>query len=536
MADQKFNISFIIGAVDNVTATVAGINNKITKSFEPFQKIGKSFGNLGTQLGLGKISAALSEVGQKGKAVFNEMIASTIKLTAVVGALGFAFKEIVLGFANSAEEIQNVSDRLGISTRNFQVLQYAATQSGVSLKKLEPALTKFSLNLGESAEGTTQFSRVMQSLGVSIKDSKGNLLSMDAILPKLADRLSKIKDPALRNKIAVELFGKEGVKFAQILQGGAEGLEKFAKEADDLGLILGEDAIKAGADFNNQWEAIGLMMKNIRDVIGIELVPVFKTFLIEVAKAFKDSKPTIILFAKALGEALPSVLQTLIGVFKLLLAILTPVIFAVGKLLDFFGAANVIVVALAGFIFGKLVVSIYALMGVLVKLGIVAAANPIGLIAIGIGLVIAAIVALIHYWEPIKTFFLGIYDSIKDVLDIVLTFLSPLYMFAKAGAFIYEHWQPIKELFASIGESISNAAGAVGGFLGLGGNNAVAPGGNALGAAGVAQGITNTQINKSQVESKFVLDINGLPQGSRIKQEKADAPVDLNMGYVMATP
>jgi hypothetical protein len=535
VANQKFNISFVIGAVDNVSLKVMQINERVQKAFAPLQKLSSSFGFLGAELGLKKIGSALGDVGTKGKAVFDNFVSAGLKLAAVAGTIGAAFRYVAVGAANSADQIKEASERLGVSTGMFQTLQYAATQSGVRLEKLEPLLTKLSVNLGTAGEEGSATGRILKTLGVNFLDSAGGVKSLDEILPGLADKLSAIENPALRNKIAVELFGKEGVKFAQVLQGGSKGLDDFRKRAESLGLVLGDDLVNDGAKVADQMEEVGLVFSRLRDAAGAELFPVLKQLLTQITEIFVANRPAIIAFAKSFAQDLPNILKSLVDIFKGVYAAIQPIIVVFGVLSKIFGTANLVIGILAVTITGKLIVSIYALMGALVKLGFIAAATPIGLIAIGIGLVIAAIAALIIYWEPIKNFFMGLFDMISQSPFALL--LGPIGALIFLGRKLYENWEPIKQLFSDIGGAISGVAGRFANIFGIGG------GGAAAGASGPALNATQTAVQAASAgsitnstENRIAVDFNNLPQGTRIKTEKAEAPVDLSMGYAMVMP
>lgn len=541
MATERFNISFVIGAVDNLTMKVMEINDRVQKTFAPYQKLGSSIKLLGLELGLGKIKGALSNVNEKGVAVFENLKSSMLRLAAVTGTVAAGLRFLVVGASNTMDEIQDASNRIGVSTRLFQTLQYAATQSGVRLEKLEPILTKFSANLGMAAEGQNEVSKLFQALGVRTKDAQGQLLSMDEVLPSLADKLSKIQNPAVRNAIAIKLFGKEGVKFAQILGDGSKGLDAFRARAEELGIILGEDTLRQGAAFNDQMEELGLTFTRLRDSVGAELFPIAKEFLASLSKIMVENRPAIQAFAKSFAENLPQVLEALTSAFKTLWAVIQPIVWVMGVLVKTFGAAQVVFIALAGIIFGKLILSIYALGGALIKLGLIAATTPIGMIALVIGAVLIAITALIRYWGPITEFFKTMGNGWALFLRGLLFLMGPLGWLAAIALTIYRNWEPIKNLFASIGSGIAGAAQALGRFFGF------TPGVTATGEAGAAGaspvnavaasvgagalgGVTNS------TESRVVVDFNNIPQGTRIKTEKAETPVDLNMGYGMVMP
>lgn len=537
MANQKFNISFVIGAVDNVTLKVMQINERVQKAFAPFQKAGSALGLLGAELGLKKIGAALGNVGEKGKAVFDGFVSAGLRLAAVAGTVAAAFKYVVGGAAETANEIKDASERIGVSSQMFQTLQYAATQTGVGLQKLEPLLTKFSQVIGEASEGGNEASAIFSALGVSLKGPDGQLRSMDDILPSLADKISKIEQPAVRNAVAVKLFGKEGVKFVQVLADGSKGIDEYRKRAEELGIVLGDDLVNDGAKLNNQIEEVGLVFSRLRDAAGAELFPVLKDLLTQLTQVFIENRPAIIAFAKSFAQDLPGTLKSLAEIFRGLWAAVQPLISIFNGLAKVFGAANVIFTVLAGVIVGKLIFSIYALMGALIKLGVITAATPIGWIAIGIGLVVGAIILLLRYWEPITQFFKNMGTGWAVLLRIILLAMGPIGWLAAIALTIYRNWEPIAKLFSSIGSNIAGAAQKLGNFFGFGsGAGATNPAtGAPLNATATAVETAQAAGGISKTENRIAVDFNNLPPGTRIRTEKAEAPVDLSMGYGMVT-
>lgn len=534
MAGQQFNISFVIGAVDNLSLKAMQINERVNKAFAPLQKLGSSVNFLGAELGFNKIGAALKNVGTKGQEAFNAFKEAGAILVGTLATVGVAFNYVVRGAAQTADEIQDASDRIGISTDSFQVLQYAATQSGVRLEKLEPILTKFSQVLGEATQGNGEASQIFKALGVSINDSTGRLKSMEEILPSLADKISKIQNPSIRNAAAIKLFGKEGVKFVNVLADGSQGLKNFEEKARSLGLVLDGKMIKAGGTLNDLFEEMQLVFSRTRDAIGAELFPVMMELLKTLEQIFIDNKPAIIAFAKAFAGELPNNLKALGNILKGVYLVVKPLFAAFGFVTSIFGTANTVFAGLALIITGKLIMAIYALGAALVQLGIITAATPIGWIAIGIGLVIAAIAALIVYWEPIKKFFSGLSSWVWVIAGALMAPIAPIFLLIGLGIALYKNWEPILNLFREIGTAVGNIGGKIGAFFGLGNSTGgTAPASN---ASGIAESLRLNPGGVSKSESKLVVDFNNLPRGTTIKTEKAESPLDLNMGYGMATP
>ena len=82
-----------------------------------------------------------------------------------IGALGaFSRSIITLG-----DRLQNVSIQTGIAVEELEILQYAASQTGVGTDQLNAAIQKFSINIGKAEDGTVAQLDAFKALGISSK-------------------------------------------------------------------------------------------------------------------------------------------------------------------------------------------------------------------------------------------------------------------------------------------------------------------------------------------------------------------------------
>lgn len=160
------------------------------------------------------------------------------------GAIGAAIGTAVSRSLDYAASLGEVSQQLGVTTRELQVYRFAALEAGVSTKQMDDSLAKLTLGVGRAAEGNKRMTEVFAGLGVSVLDAGGNVRATGDVFLDLADALSKIPDPAKRAEAEVAIFGKTGQKLDTILAGGRKGLDDVAKAADGLGVILSDKLIQ----------------------------------------------------------------------------------------------------------------------------------------------------------------------------------------------------------------------------------------------------------------------------------------------------
>ncbi len=193
----------------------------------------------GTRRATKEMSAFEKNMSRASKAVGSAF-------TALLGA--FAVDQIIgaakrsLDFAASLGE---VATQLGLTTRELQEYRFAATQTGIEQSEMEKGLAKLSRTIGEAAGGNEKAAAMFDRLGISIRDSNGNVRAAGDILPEIADAYTKLGSAAEQSALSAEVFGsKLGQKLNPLLAEGAKGIAAYREEANQLGLVIDEAMIK----------------------------------------------------------------------------------------------------------------------------------------------------------------------------------------------------------------------------------------------------------------------------------------------------
>lgn len=143
-----------------------------------------------------------------------------------------------------ASSLGEVAQQLGVSTKELQQYRYAASQAGVSQDEMDKGLAKLTRTIGEAKAGSKAQATTFRELGVAIQDANGRVYSAGEVIPKLADALAKIKDPATRARVEVDLFGKAGQKLDTLLAGGSAAVNELTNAASKLGIVLSDEQIQ----------------------------------------------------------------------------------------------------------------------------------------------------------------------------------------------------------------------------------------------------------------------------------------------------
>lgn len=199
-------------------------NESLQKTSENAEKTGASFG------------AVAGKMAQVGGSI---MSAAGSAVSSIVELAGNA--------ASTADAIDKMSIRMGISAENLQEYQYAAELAGVQSSTLEKAAKKL--------EGTD----------INFDDAINQIMSLESA----EERSAK----------AAELFGDNiAYELSPMIEQSAESFAAARQEANDLGLVLSNDTVKSGAELNDSFTKIQESVQAIVTKLGAALMPLVQKF------------------------------------------------------------------------------------------------------------------------------------------------------------------------------------------------------------------------------------------------------------------
>lgn len=164
-----------------------------------------------------------------------------------------------------------LSDRLGLTTESLAGLQHAGALANVSNEQLTGSLEKMLKALGGAADDGEDASNAFTKLGLDAKKLAN--LPTDQAFAAIADKISKIENPAERAAAAVSVFGKSGQSLLPLLMTGAEGIKAAQEEAEKLGLSFNRiDAAKV-EQANDAITRVRETFTGVSNQIAIGLAP-----------------------------------------------------------------------------------------------------------------------------------------------------------------------------------------------------------------------------------------------------------------------
>lgn len=241
--------------------------------------------------------------------------------TAVVGA-GTAMIGAANSAAETADEIDKMSQKIGLSAESFQEWSYIMDQNGMDIDKLQTGMKTLVTQMDKVQEGNSGAIETFEKLGVEVLNADGSLRSQQEVMQDTIFALAEMGDTAERAKLQTELFGKAGTEMSPMLNQGADAILDLQNRAHELGLVMSDEAVKAGVEYGDLSADLQKSFGMLKTNLGSALFPVLNS----VIEKLIDFMPTLQAIGEQLGPVASEFIEELIPPLADLAADLLPVI------------------------------------------------------------------------------------------------------------------------------------------------------------------------------------------------------------------
>lgn len=340
-----------------------------------------------------KVGSAFSSIAKGAAAVGTAVVAGAT-------AVGTAAYKMAMSTAEQADYIDKLSERTGIGREELQRWKHAADQSGVSVDSFKNGIKKMSDVVDDANNGSKTAATAISRLGLSLDDL--NKMSTEEKFNAITAALADMEDGAERNALGNDLLGKSYTEMLPMLNAGSEGMEALKREADDLGLVMSEDAVKAGVKLGDTIANVKDAFGGLMNRIGVAAIPLIQQF----ADMIIAGLPKIQALFDSLIPVISSIFEQLLPPLFQLVETLFPI------LMDLIAALLPPIEAIITTILPVIISLIQQLMPLLIEL---------------INSVLPLVTSIIEAILPVLISLLdAIMPLIQPILDILLTLLSPL--------------------------------------------------------------------------------------------------------------
>lgn len=231
----------------------------------------------------------------QGLGVAASVGAAAIKTTAAATVAGTkAFIDGVASTASYADSIDKLSQKMGFGVESFQEWQYIAQISGTNMESLKAGMKTL-------ATAVETGSDAFDKLGLSQEQLAS--MSQEEVFEATITALQGVEDQSERTYLAGQLLGKGATELGPMLNLTADEMDALKQEAHDLGGVLSEDQVKAGADFQDALLGMQTALDGLKNNMLSEFLPAFTTTMDGLALVFSgDTEEGLQLIEDGINE------------------------------------------------------------------------------------------------------------------------------------------------------------------------------------------------------------------------------------------
>ena len=362
--------------------------------------------------------------------------------------------------AKNADQIDKMSQKLGLSAQAYQEWDYVLQLNGSSIDSMTMGMKTMVNTFDDARNGSEAALEKFQRLGLSMEDIQD--LSQEDLFAKVIEQFQGMEDTAERAAIANDLLGRSATELRPLFNSTTEATKQQIQALHDMGGVMSDAAVKDGAAFQDSLTTLKEAFGGAANTLASELLPYITDFMNGITQFIADGG-----------------LDKLIHGFE----ILAPVIAGATAAMIAYKAAS----AIAGVI-DALTKATEAQTLAQTILNAVMAANPFVLVVTAIFALVAAFATLWATSEDFRNFWIGMWQNIKEVFGTVVDWLKEAFTekipnFVKSVIDFFKQlpamalqWgkdlldnfiQGIKDKISKLSDTLKGAADKVKSFLGF---------------------------------------------------------------------
>lgn len=258
--------------IDKTSKTIADNTKTMNSETNPLLD---TFKELTEQAGVKLPEGLDTAIGKFGK--FGEIGAQLGTAVAITKGIIGTISDASDSFSSLKENAQ----MLGLDTTQYQKLQYALLQVGISSDGLSEIMNPLYSKIKEADDVLGDYAKGLKNMGdasdeerkkiiemqntwsdynVQLYDSQGNLRDMDEIFYDLIESFAETGSATERIAKMQGIFGETASKVNEIVENGGTSLRDFAEQAEKTGKVLDESTVQAMDNVNT---AIGKFKQNL---------------------------------------------------------------------------------------------------------------------------------------------------------------------------------------------------------------------------------------------------------------------------------
>lgn len=262
--------------------------------------------------GIGKsISEALGDAGTEGSKSFGNSFKKALGTGgAIVGGIATAIGGITTAFVNGVsdvasygDEIDKMSQKMGISAEAYQEWDAVMQHSGTSMETLKASMKTMAT---AALDGNEAFALL------GITEEQIATMSQEDLFAAVISGLQDMGESTERTYIAGQLLGRGATELGALLNTSAEDTQAMKDRVHELGGVLSDESVGAAAAFQDQLQDMQTASQGLVRSMTSEFLPSFTEVMAGLTDVFAgDTETGAEKIANGISETLSSITSKL---------------------------------------------------------------------------------------------------------------------------------------------------------------------------------------------------------------------------------
>ena len=271
-----------------------------------------------------EMSSAGNAGGKSFSSAFGKIFGTTGAviggITTAIGGMGTALVNAAGNVAEYGDNIDKMSQKMGISAEAYQEWDAVMQHSGTSMETLKASM-KTMANAAES--GNEAFAK----LGIS--EQMLSEMSQEDLFSQVITGLQNMEAGTERTYLAGQLLGRGATELGALLNTSAEDTQKMKDQVHELNGVLSDDSVKAAASFQDQLQDMQTSLQGIGNNLISEFLPGITQVMGGLTDIFKGGFFNQLKGEGEIGKGIDSILTQITDKLPEVMKIGTKIIFAI---------------------------------------------------------------------------------------------------------------------------------------------------------------------------------------------------------------
>ena len=231
----------------------------------------------------GITNEASEKAGDEGGSKFGSKFAAALKgsavaigaaMTAATGAAiatGKAFINAANDTAAYGDEVDKMSQKLGLSTDAYQSFDYVLKVAGTDMASMTTGMKTLTNKLDDAKNGGEDAQAMFAALGISMDELA--TMSREDLFKSTIEGFQSMEDSTERAALANDLFGKSGQNLAPLFNMTTEEMDELLEKTQEYGMVMSEDEVKNAAAYTDAMTTLKGTMTGLKNSLMSQFMP-----------------------------------------------------------------------------------------------------------------------------------------------------------------------------------------------------------------------------------------------------------------------